>query len=196
MAENADLLVTYRENPHTDGRDSAIRAAKLLDRLLHSGERPQTVLVQPPLIWPPTGTGTADEPMLSLEKRAREIEAATPEILCVNVHAGFAFADIPHTGVSFSVVTTGGEKQARELAHELSDMATRNRQAGNVIDPPPHQVLPQVQQMLEERKATGETSGPILLVEASTTSVAALPATARICWMPCCAAVCPVLVPS
>jgi len=40
--------------------------------------------------------------MRSLERLAREIEQSRPEILAVNVFAGFAFADIREAGVSFT----------------------------------------------------------------------------------------------
>src|SRR5690606_36198657 len=55
MASYADCLVAYRQNPHADARDSAVRAAHLLERTLRSGEIPRTLLAQPPIMWPPTG---------------------------------------------------------------------------------------------------------------------------------------------
>src|SRR5919199_93739 len=39
MADLANALVTYRDNPHSDARETAVRAANLLARFLTSGER-------------------------------------------------------------------------------------------------------------------------------------------------------------
>jgi len=131
MARHSSGLVAYRENPHTDAREAAMRGAYLLDRLMRTGERPITVCAHPPIVWPPTGTGTADEPMRSLEALAREIESAHPEILAVNVFAGFSFADIPETGVSFSAVTLGDPAQARALLRGLSGRALSIKEQGH-----------------------------------------------------------------
>lgn len=131
MADYSDGLVVYRTNPHTDGRAAAMDAARLLDRLMRTGEKPITVHEQPPLVLPPSGTGTAFEPMRSLEARARAIERANPEILAVNVFGGFSFADIPEAGVSFSAVTLGDPQVARAHLQELSALAMSLKEEGN-----------------------------------------------------------------
>lgn len=162
VAAHSNALVTYRENPHTDARETAVRAVHLLDQLLKNGTRAVTVFEQVPIVWPPTGTGTADEPMRSLEKLARDIETSQTEILAVNVHAGYSFADTFDTGVSFSVVTTGDPQQARAQLKQLTDKAMQLRERGNVIEPSLESVLPRVKVLCEQRG-----SGPILLVEPS-----------------------------
>jgi microcystin degradation protein MlrC len=156
MADHANCLVAYRENPHTDARQMAQHAAVLLDRCLETGLVPRTYWVHPPVMWPPTGTGTAAEPMLSLEKMAREIE--TGGIWSANVIAGFSFADTPDTGVSFTVVTDGPEDEARAALKQLSDQALATKEQGNVIDPPIESIM--------EKIAAGEP-GLTVLVEPS-----------------------------
>ncbi len=130
MARWSTGLVAYRENPHTDALEAAARGAELLDRLMCTGELPATLWAHPPLVWPPTGTGTAEDPMRALEERAREIEVEDPHILVLNVFAGFSFADVPDTGVSFSAVTTGDPATARGYLRELRDLAVALRQTG------------------------------------------------------------------
>ena len=120
MAELSDGLVAYRENPHADAHAAAMDAAHLLHRLLHSGKRPITVWECPPLVWPPTGTGTADDPMRWLEAASREIETDIEGVLAANVFAGFSFADTPDTGVSFTAVTLGDPAAAREGLRQLA----------------------------------------------------------------------------
>jgi microcystin degradation protein MlrC len=144
MATHANCLVAYRENPHTDARESAVRAAALLDRCLRTGEVPQMFWQHPPLIWPPTGTGTQTEPMLTLEAMARRLEKGNASLWTVNVAAGFAFADTPDTGVSFCLATTQREAVARAALSGLSNHALKHRDAGNVTDPPLDAVMKEV----------------------------------------------------
>jgi len=141
MARGADCLVAYRENPHTDAREAAVRAAHLLERCLQTGCVPRTFWQHPPILWPPTGTATGDEPMRSLLKLARTLEATHPEFWCVNVVAGFSFADTPDAGVSFTIATTGSEAEAMQALERLVHTAWQNRQRGNAVDPPAEDVM-------------------------------------------------------
>jgi microcystin degradation protein MlrC len=136
MAEHANCLVSFRENPHIDGRAAAVLAADLLQRALTGTQSPRMYWEHPPVMWPPTGTGTADEPMRSLEALARRLEAENPDFWCVNVIAGYSFADTPDTGVSFTVSTTGAEADARDALRKLSELTVQTQAAGNVMDPP------------------------------------------------------------
>ena len=124
MAKNSNCLVAYRENPHTDARHAAQHATALLERCFQAGRTPRTFWKHPPIMWPPTGTGTVSEPMLSLEILARQIEKESPDVWCANVVAGFSFADTPETGVSFVISTTGSEnRSARKVGAAIATRA-------------------------------------------------------------------------
>ncbi|HTN97102.1 MAG TPA: M81 family metallopeptidase, partial [Nordella sp.] len=105
MARHGNGLVAYRENPHVDARAAAVRSAQLLARSLAEKTRPHMLARNVPIVWAPTGTGTADRPMRDLEALARAIEAEDPDIWAVNVIGGYSFSDVPEAGVAFSVVT-------------------------------------------------------------------------------------------
>lgn len=141
MARHSDCLVAYRENPHSDARQAAQIAGALLQRSLTSGVIPKTFWKHPPIVWPPTGTGTANEPMRSLEKLARQIEAEDSRVWAVNVMGGFAFADTTDTGVSFSIATTAPEVEARAQLARLSQLALEMKEQGNVLDAPIESVM-------------------------------------------------------
>ncbi|HEY6169103.1 MAG TPA: M81 family metallopeptidase, partial [Verrucomicrobiae bacterium] len=158
MADLANCLVAYRENPHTDARAAAQTAAALLQRSFDTGQAPRMFWQHPPVMWPPTGTGTANEPMRWLEALARRIESNHPEIWVANVVAGFSFADTPDTGVSFSVATVEGEAHAKATLAELSALAITHRSEGNVVDPPIDDVM---------RKLSPLPAGLTVLVEPS-----------------------------
>lgn len=129
MARHADALVGYRENPHIDAFDMAAYSAQLLARSLKSGVRPRMVTRTLPIVWPPTGTGTAVAPMQAMEAAARRIEATDADIWAANVVGGYAFADTPDTGVSVSVVTTGSDAAAGHLDH-LAAVAEAHKHDG------------------------------------------------------------------
>lgn len=136
MAALADCLVAYRENPHTDAREAGLIAARLLQRCLTTGQRPRMQLRQPGLIWPPTGTGTAGDPMLTLERMAREME--NDSMWSVSIVAGFSFADTPDTGVSFVAC---GTADATAQLDALETKARALHHLGLVTDPPADDVL-------------------------------------------------------
>ena len=157
MATLSDCLVAYRENPHWDARDSAVRAGALLQRSLLEGVRPRQFMAQSPIIWPPTGTASASPPMHGLLQLARRLELEHPEFWVVNVNAGFAFADSPDTGVSFSIATTGDEATARVALRSLVDLAVQHAAEGNVLETPLDELLMELRDLAQLGKLSGLT---------------------------------------
>ena len=119
MAENSNALLVYRQNPHIDAAETARRAAGLLAKSLKSRLLLRTSFVPTNIVWPATGTGTGDRPMKTLEALARSEERAGIEE--INVFAGFAQADTPDTGVSFSIVYDPRRVSSDEL-HRLAKL--------------------------------------------------------------------------
>lgn len=158
FAAETQVFVAYRQNPHADACDAARDAARLLDRLMSEGIPARTQFAAPQIVWPPPGTGTAFEPMSVLEARARELEAAHPEFLCVNVFAGFSYADTPWTGVSFTVCTTGDDATAQAALDELCQLARLHKARGNVVGAPLGEVIDEIRNTAE---------GPIVVAEPS-----------------------------
>lgn len=158
MARLSDGLVAYRENPHTDAKKAAEDAALLLDRLMRTGERPLTAWERIPAMWPATGTGTASDPMRSIEEGARAIEREYGEVAYANVCSGCAFTDAPETSACLTAITFGSPEDLREPLTRLRDVALRKRHQGFKIDMALEDVLP---------KLRDHTEGPIILVEPS-----------------------------
>ena len=158
MGQHSSALIAYRENPHIDAKRVSIEAAHLLGSLMEGGKQPTTVVEHSHLMWPPSGTGTGLRPMLTLENRARSIEVDDPDILAVNVFAGFPFADVPETGVCFSAVTTGDRNAAENRLRGLSELAWSEREAGSALGLSLDEAL---------RKLKQHSDGPVLLVEPS-----------------------------
>jgi microcystin degradation protein MlrC len=129
MCRLANGLVMYRENPHTDARDAAVRGAELLARCLRTRQVPRMVWCRPPIVWAPPGTGTQVDPMLALKTFALEAEA-DDRIWACNTAGGYSFADTPETGVSLSIITTLPEEAARTALRRGAELAWSLRERG------------------------------------------------------------------
>ena len=163
MGALSDCMIFYRECPHTDQFDSAVLSSTLLARCLKTGVRPKHLVMVTPIVWPPTGTGTRDGPMRALEDAARRMEKTIPGVLAVNIVGGYAFSDVPHAGVAFSVITEGDEAAAQEALRELGGIAWEMREGGI---PKQHDLDTVVRDFKESNFKFGG-KGPVLLVEPS-----------------------------
>ncbi|EKF18516.1 M81 family metallopeptidase [Nitratireductor pacificus] len=130
MAAHANGLIGYRENPHIDSRDSAVRSARMLARSLAGNLRPKVFVRNAPIIWAPPGTGTADRPMRDLARQARALEAQNPDIWEISTVAGYAFSDVPDAGVAFSITTTAPEHEANQALDALERTAIELQEHG------------------------------------------------------------------
>lgn len=158
MVDNSTVLVAYRENPHSDARDTAVRAAWILDDLLKS---PRSVcqLHRPTgYVLPPTGVGSATDPMRAVLARARQIEAADPDVIGINVMAGYSYADVPDCGFSLNLATCGDPVLAGRYLAELEQVLEGHLEAGYPVEAPLEDVLARVDAL-----APGD--GPVLLIE-------------------------------
>jgi len=160
MCSLANGLVMYRENPHTDAKQSAQRGAALLARCLREKCVPRMVWCRPPILWAPPGTGTHADPMLALESFARELESPPSEIWACNIAGGYSFADTPDTGCSLSVVTSGTVDSARIHLERGARLAWSLRERGTIS-------YPGVDEVVAALKASPPAEGPVLLVEPS-----------------------------
>lgn len=160
MCRLANGLAMYRENPHTDARAAAVRGTQLLGRALRERVLPRMVWCRPPLMWAPPGTGTGADPMLALERWARQVERAQPEIWECNVAAGFSFADTPVTGFSLCAITVGAEAGTQAVLESGARLAWSIREAGNIV-------YPAVDVVVAQLAAHPPSAGPVLLVEPS-----------------------------
>ena len=158
MAALADCLVGYRENPHTDAREAGLIAARLLQRCLSTGQRPRMQIQQPGLLWPPTGTGTANDPMFTLESMARQFESENESLWAVNIVAGFSFADTPDTGVRFVACTTA---DATAQLAALDQCAQELTHLAQITDSPADEVLAQFKPLPESLTVLVEPSDNI-----------------------------------
>ena len=157
MIENTTCVYAYRKNPHSDSRETAIKATSILDDLFETPNVNQ-VNYQTKYILPPTGVGTANDPMKSILQEAKKIEQNDTNILCINVMAGYSYADIADCGFSLNCCTKGDVKAAKKylasLAHILESKINFAYPKENTLE----EVLVKIQSL-------HTLSKPILLIE-------------------------------
>lgn len=155
MAENANILLAYRCNPHTDAVEAGIRTFDLLLDSIKSRRLCRTQLIQAPILLPPTGTSSAEQPMSGLLEIARRHEGDV--LPAISVCAGFSHADTPYTGLSFQIVTRDpGNPAVVAAANELLACASQHAAEG----------IPQEWDLDEAiRDALSHADYPTLLVE-------------------------------
>ncbi len=156
MCAHANGLVSYRKNPHTDAKATAVRAARLLHRCLTTGGVPRMTWCRVPMLWAPPGTGTHSDPMLALTRLAGQIEVADSSIWACNILAGFSFADTAETGVTLCTVSDGDRAVARRYLEVGARKVWALRECGVVNYPSVDEVLARI---------GPAPSGPVLLVE-------------------------------
>ena len=157
LIDNSTVAVAYRENPHRDAYDAAVRAARILGELM---DKPGASQVHLPTkyVLPPTGVGSADDPMRAVLAAARAIEAADADIININVMAGYSYADVPHCGFSLSASTRGDPARATTHLKALAEVLQQNIAKGYPRDAALAEVLAAVDGL-----PLGK--GPVLLVE-------------------------------
>ena len=157
MIENTTCVYAYRKNPHSDSREAAIKATSILDDLFETPNVNQ-VNHQTKYILPPTGVGTANDPMKSILQEAKKIEQNDTNILCINVMAGYSYADIADCGFSLNCCTKGDVKAAKKY---LASLATILESKINFAYPKENTLA----EALVKIKSLPTLSKPILLIE-------------------------------
>lgn len=118
MVQLATALIPYRENPHTDARATAVRAANHLQRLWAEKLELRTHYLHSRMLLAPPATATADEPMGGLQRMARALEESAGH-LEIGIAPGFSHADTPDTGLTFWVVSDQPEEKCRQALVNL-----------------------------------------------------------------------------
>lgn len=128
MVEAADLLVTYKEYPHTDIVATAGQVYDLVTRVLGGTLKPVAAVCDCHMlnVWP-----TVQSPMAQFVEGMRAREADGSAVASVSFCHGFALADIPDLGSRMLVYTHAdpvlASDEARAFAQQLWDMRNETR---------------------------------------------------------------------
>lgn len=126
MCDAADLLNTYRTNPHVDARPMAEQVARLLFAAARGAVVPTTAFVSVPAFINILRQNTDVPPMSDLMAEVRAT-AALPGVLTASIAEGYPYADVPEMGMSVVVITDDARERAAELARRLAESVWKRR---------------------------------------------------------------------
>ncbi|AKQ54053.1 M81 family metallopeptidase [Bordetella hinzii] len=151
---NANVVTGFHTYPHVDIRESGVRAADVIVRMLKGEIKPVMRWGNVPMLPHIMCQGTHADPNKSLQARCIELERG--EVLAASVFVGFPHADIREAGLSAVVCTDDNARAAEQYRDELLDAAW-TRRAQWVFHPEP----------LEPTIAHAKTltEGPVILLD-------------------------------
>lgn len=154
MASCADVIVSYRTNPHVDQVECGEEAADLLTELL-GGARWHTALIRLPLVAPSVTLLTSGAYGELIAAARREIAGS---VVATQVVAGFAFSDTAKNGMA--IMATGPDaREAAAAAHRIAVQCWAARERFQVKLPPADEVVARA-----VRAAAG-TEPPVLIAD-------------------------------
>jgi len=158
MAENADILVSYRTYPHIDTYAIAVECVDLVARTLAGEIRPVTVVCRgAEIVGLDGGRTTSPGPMTEALAMAAKLQAE-PGILSVSLNAGFFKADIAEVGPTVVIVGEGDRKALAARAAPLLAHIKATRHISTV-----HYAT--VADAIAVARAKGRAGAPVVLAD-------------------------------
>ena len=117
MVANADLLIAFKEYPHTDVLERAFELVDLCEALVQRRIRPVAAVVDCHLI---SMIHTSRQPARGFVDRIQALEGRNG-ILSISITHGFPWGDTPDMGTKLLVYADGDAAQAQALARRLAD---------------------------------------------------------------------------
>jgi len=134
MVASTDALFAYATNPHLDQRQTGIKAALLLNRILLEDLRTCQELIQLPLLISIEQQHTQAEPCKSLYREVQQI-AGEQGALHASILLGFPYADVPEMGTAVVVISEQGKNSGVSVPELRSCFLKRHRQfCGQKVD--------------------------------------------------------------
>lgn len=152
MVDNADLLIAYKEYPHTDVLDRAFELVDLCAAQVQGRIRPMAAVVDCDMI---VTMHTSRQPARGFVDRIQALEGRDG-ILSISVSHGFAWGDVPDMGTKLLVYADGDAAKAQSLARQLADELIGLREALAVF-------YPAIDAALDE--ALAFDGGPVIIAD-------------------------------
>ncbi len=116
LLELADVLVTFKEYPHTDTEERAKEVAELVIAAAENRVCPTMASFDCRMVG---AYPTTQQPMRDFVDQRLTASEQLPGVLSVSLAHGFPFSDVPELGANMLVVTDDNPAQAKALAEEL-----------------------------------------------------------------------------
>lgn len=117
MVRNADLLIAFKEYPHTDALERAFELVDLCEAMVQQRVRPVAAVVDCQMI---SMVHTSRQPARGFVDRIQALEGQGG-ILSISITHGFPWGDTPDMGTKVLVYADGDAARAQALAQQLAD---------------------------------------------------------------------------
>ena len=117
MLAQANLLVCYKEYPHTDVKERALELVDLCAATVEKRIRPTLAVVDCEMV---TLVHTSRNPARAFVDRIQSLEGHDG-VLSISITHGFPWGDVADMGTKFFVYTDNDPAQAAALARQLAD---------------------------------------------------------------------------
>jgi microcystin degradation protein MlrC len=131
MVSNADLLISFKEYPHTDILERGLELVDLCAAKREGKIKPVAAVVDCEMA---VTIHTSRHPARGFVDRIQNLEGKDG-VLSISVTHGFAWGDVPGMGTKMLVYTDGDAAQAHALARQLADELIAMREALTVNFP-------------------------------------------------------------
>ncbi|MBZ6079321.1 M81 family metallopeptidase [Microvirga puerhi] len=158
MADNINVLISYRTYPHVDQYERTWQAAEILQKALERKVLPKVAVARRPILYALDGGRTTSPPMMELLRRGDALEASGQAIV-VSVQAGFSSADVFDIGPSVAV-TADDSKVAIDIAEDLMDFAWEQRTFSSIHFTP-------LDEAIAKAKAEAREAKPLIIADYS-----------------------------
>ncbi len=159
MVDHADVLIAYRENPHTDLAARGADCAAALREML-AGMRPARAFVKLPFVPPSIAQNTASGPYRALIEHGQALRGAIEQVYCIAAHAaGYRYAGATDCMIIADIARMQGVpaetiEAGLERCTEIANQAFAACLPTLSIEP-----LPGVTQTLQRLRAAGHRLG-------------------------------------
>ncbi|GMV45235.1 MAG: hypothetical protein AMXMBFR66_06330 [Pseudomonadota bacterium] len=150
MVENADLLVSYKEYPHTDVLERALELVDLCAAKTRGDIEPVAAVADCAMV---VTMHTSRQPARGFVDRIQAMEGRDG-VLSISITHGFPWGDVPDMGTKVLVYTDGDAGKAERLARQLADELVAMREQ---FQPP----NPGIDAALDEALACAD--GPVVI---------------------------------
>lgn len=117
MVDNANVMVSFKEYPHTDVLERGLELVDICAAAVEGKVKPVAAMVDCDII---VTVHTSREPARSFVERMQALEGKDG-VLSVSLTHGFSWGDVPEMGTKVLVYTDGDQAKADALARQLAD---------------------------------------------------------------------------
>ena len=124
--DNADLTISYNEEPHRDAYERGLEVAERMFEVKAGVINPVSVRERAPMLLPSINMASDQGPMVALHALRAELER-TPGVIDISIHMGFYGTNSPTQGFSVICTTDGDAALAERLAKQVAAAAWEKR---------------------------------------------------------------------